>query len=160
MKTPDTRQTLCRTLRSLEIRYSALMRGRMVPTPRAIALRKEIDAIKEQIADIDRDAAQRLALSRAPVDEVLEVIALPLLADVMNDLVTSVDATLRRHGVQQTVFSTYTTAIRRNALAMVDTLDHADESLPRLLDVDDTLVDAVRKKLMSFIRQRLKITKQ
>lgn len=155
-----TRTDLTRRLADLDQRYRLLMRGRIVPTPKALRVKSEILALRSDIEALDRDAAERLALSRAPVDEVLEVIALPLLADVMNDLVASVDATLRRHGVQQTVFSTYTSAIRRNALAMVDTLAHADESLPRLLDVDDTLVDAVRKKLMSFIRQRLKIKPQ
>ena len=77
----------------------------------------------------------------------------------MNDIVAGVNATLRRNGCQETVFGDYTRQIRQAALAMVDTLDHANESLPRLLDVDDTLVDAVRKKLMSFIKQRLKIKK-
>lgn len=42
---------------------------------------------------------------------------------------------------------------------MVSTLNHADDQLPRLLDVDDTLVDAVKKKLRSFIKQHLNITK-
>lgn len=159
MKTTQ-RQSLQNNLRNLESKYAESMRGRMVPSPKAIRIKAEINALQDEINRLDRDAAERLALEKAPVEEVLQVIALPLLADVMNDLVADVDAMLRRNGVQQTVFADYTRQIRRAALAMVDTLDHADENLPRLLDVDDTLVDAVRKKLMSFIRQRLKITKQ
>lgn len=159
MKTTQ-RQSLQNNLHNLESKYAEAMRGRMVPSPKAIRIRAEINVLQDEINRLDRDAAERLALEKAPVEEVLQVIALPLLADVMNDLVADVDAMLRRNGVQQTVFTDYTRQIRRAALAMVDTLDHADENLPRLLDVDDTLVDAVRKKLMSFIRQRLKITKQ
>ena len=159
MKTTQ-RQSLQNNLRNLESKYAEAMRGRMVPSPKAIRIRAEINVLQDEINRLDRDAAERLALEKAPVAEVLQVIALPLLADVMNDLVADVDAMLRRNGVQQTVFADYTRQIRRAALAMVDTLDHADENLPRLLDVDDTLVDAVRKKLMSFIRQRLNITKQ
>lgn len=77
----------------------------------------------------------------------------------MNDIVAGVDATLRRNKVKETVFGMYTSQIRRAALAMVDTLDLAGKSLPQLLDVDDALVDAIKKKLMSFIKQRLNITK-
>lgn len=159
MKTTP-RQSLQLNLNKLEAKYTAEMHRRMVPTPKALRIKAEINALQEEIRALDRDAAERLALAKAPIDDVLQVIAIPLLADVMNDLVASVDGMLRRNGVQQTVFGDYTRQIRQAALAMVDTLDHADESLPRLLDVDDTLVDAVRKKLMSFIKQRLKIKKQ
>lgn len=134
------------------------MRGRMVPSSKAQAVQSRILALQKEIERLDTDAAERLAMEKAPIDDVLGVIAIPLLADVMNDLVAGVDGMLRRHGVQETVFGIYTSQIRRAALAMVDTLDHADANLPRLLDVDDTLVDAVKKKLMSFIKQRLNIT--
>ena len=41
----------------------------------------------------------------------------------------------------------------------IKTLDARYKELPRLLEVDDMLVDAVKKKLMSFIKQKLNITK-
>ena len=117
------------------------MRGRVVPNAKAVKIRQEIDLLYDQMHRLDRDATERLALSEAPIDEVLEVIALPLLADVMNDIVAGVDGMLGGKG------------------CMVNTLKHADDQLPRLLDVDDTLVDAVKKKLRSFIKQHLNITK-
>lgn len=146
-------------LSNLEMQLATAMRGRMTPSAKALKIKGEIDAVRKEIQALDRDAAERLALEKAPVDEVLEVIAIPLLADVMNDLVAGVDGMLRRNGVQETVFGIYTSQIRKAALAMVDTLDHSQANLPRLLDVDDTLVDAVKKKLMSFIKQHLNITK-
>lgn len=155
----DDREKLSSPLERLKHQLYAEMRGRMVPTPKAVQTRKEIDIVQARINALDKEATERLALSKAPIDSVLEVIAIPLLADVMNDLVAGVDATLIKAGVQGTVFSTYTNQIRRLALAMVDTLEHGEETLPKLLEVDDTLVDAVKKKLMSFIKQRLKITK-
>jgi len=85
------------------------------------------------------------------------VIAIPLLADVIIDLVAGVDSTLRKHGVQETVFGIYTARIRQASMAMVDTLAVSEEGLPKLLEVDDTLVDAVKKKLMSYVKRRLKI---
>jgi len=146
-------------MEKLQAQYRGLMRGRMVPTKRALSIKHQITTLKEQIEQLDRTAAERLALEKAPIDDVLEVIAIPLLADVMNDIVAGVDATLRRAGVQETIFGIYTSQMRKAALAMVDTLDHSEETLPRLLEVDDKLVDAIKKKLMSFIRQRLNITK-
>lgn len=147
-------------IEALKLQLNDAMRGRVVPSAKAVKIRQEIDELNDVLYRMDRDAAERLAMSKAPIDEVLEVIALPLLADVMNDIVAGVDAMLRRNGVPETVFGTYIGQIKKAALAMVNTLDHAEAGLPRLLDVDDTLVDAVRKKLMSFIRQRLNITKQ
>ena len=147
-------------IEALKLQLNDAMRGRVVPSAKAVRIRQEIDELNDVLYRMDRDAAERLAMSKAPIDEVLEVIALPLLADVMNDIVAGVDAMLRRNGVQETVFGTYTGQIKKAALAMVDTLDHAEAGLPRLLDVDDTLVDAVKKKLMTFIKQHLNIKKQ
>lgn len=146
-------------IEKLKRQHTELMRGRMVPSSRAQAVQRKILAIQDEITQLDRDAAERIALEKAPVDEILEVIAIPLLADVMNDLVAGVDKMLRRNGAQETVFSIYTQEIRRASLAIIDTLATSEEGLPKLLDVDDTLVDAIRKKLLSFIKQRLKIKK-
>lgn len=146
-------------IEALKLQLNDAMRGRVVPTAKAVKIRQEIDELYDILHRMDRDAAERLAMSKAPIDEVLEVIALPLLADVMNDIVAGVDGMLRRNGCQETVFGDYTRQIRRAALAMVDTLDLAEDNLPKLLDVDDMLVDAVKKKLMSFIKQHLNITK-
>ena len=155
----DYRTILLRHRDALRRDLYAEMRGRVVMTPRGRRLMARIDEVSRDIDDYDRKAAERLALEKAPVNDVLEVIAIPLLADVMTDIVAGVNATLRRAGAQETVFGTYTEQIRKAALAMVDTLDHGDANLPRLLDADDTLIDAVKKKLMSFIKQRLNIKK-
>lgn len=154
------RHQLQRQKEALESRYAAAMRGRMLPSPQAIRLKRQIDEVKSEIRRLDAEAANRLALEKAPIDDVLEVIAIPLLADVMNDIVAGVDGLLRRNGCQETVFGDHVRTIRHAALQMVDTLDNVDDGLPHLLEVDDTLVDAIHKKLMSFIRQRLKITKK
>ncbi len=155
----EVRKRLTDQIDFLKLQLNDAMRGRVVPNAKAVKIRQEIDLLYDQMHRLDRDATERLALSEAPIDEVLEVIALPLLADVMNDIVAGVDGMLRRKGCQETVFGIYTSQIKKAALAMVSTLNHADDQLPRLLDVDDTLVDAVKKKLRSFIKQHLNITK-
>lgn len=153
------RDILQKKLEDLKRVHVQLMRGRMIPSSRAQACQRKINEIGAEIAAIDREAAERLALEKAPIDDVLEVIAIPLLADVMNDIVSGVDAMLRRQGVQETVFGVYTAQIRKAAMAIVDTLAVSEQGLPKLLDVDDNLVDAIKKKLMSFIKQRLNINK-
>lgn len=152
------REKLIFDLQQLQRQYRELMVGKVMPTPKAMAVKRKMIAIEAECRKLDCDAADRMALSRAPIDEVLEIVALPLLADVMNDMVARVDGMLRKYGTQGTVFGIYTSQIRTAALAMVDTLDQAEAGLPRLLDVDDTLVEAIHKKLMSFIRRRLRIT--
>lgn len=153
------RDILQKKLEDLKRVHVQLMRGRMIPSSRAQACQRKINEIGAEIAAIDCEAAERLALEKAPIDDVLEVIAIPLLADVMNDIVSGVDAMLRRQGVQETVFGVYTAQIRKAAMAIVDTLAVSEQGLPKLLDVDDNLVDAIKKKLMSFIKQRLNINK-
>lgn len=158
MKISETRAELLRRSAQMKARYEEAMRGRMVPTAKALRLAQKMKEIDNVLADIDRAAAERIALEKAPIDEVLKIVALPLMADIMGQLVADVDGLLRRQGCQETVFGDYTRQIRRASLAMVDTLAGADESLPQLLDVDETLVQAVMKKIMSFIRQRIKIS--
>lgn len=159
MNNIDKRKRLQSRLDDYKREYVAIMRGKVVPTQRALTLQRKMDEINNEISQIQTREAERIALANSPIDEVLEVIAIPLLADVMNDFVARVDGMLRRKGCQETVFASYVADIRRASLAMIDTLDHAKEGLPKLLDVDDTLVDALRKKLLSFIKQHTNITK-
>lgn len=136
------------------------MRGRVTVTPRVKTLLAKIAEDETALRQLDREDADRLALESAPVDDVLQVVMIPLLADVMNDVVAGVNGMLRRRGCTETVFADYTATLQKTALKMVDTLAASEAGMPKLLDVDDTLVDAVKKKLMSFIKQRLNITKK
>lgn len=150
------REQLQSRLRHQQRLLADAMRGRLVPSKKAVKINEAIQITKAQIEQLDRDAAEELALKNAPIEDVLEVIALPLLADVMNDFVAGVDGMLRKHGCQQTVFATYTQQIRRASLAIIDTLASCDFG-QQLLDVDDTLVDSIKKKIISFLKQRMKI---
>ncbi len=111
------RINLQQQVEKLQAQYRELMRGRMVPSARTQIIRRKIAGLQDKIKRLDADAAERLALEKAPIDDVLEVIAIPLLADVMNDVVAGVDAMLRRQGAQETVFGMYTAQIRKAAMA-------------------------------------------
>lgn len=89
------RKDLQREYDKLKARYDELMRGRVVPNARASRIGHEMQRIKDQLDAIDRRDAEQWAIRKAPIDDMLEVIAIPLLADVMNDIVAGVDGSLR-----------------------------------------------------------------
>ena len=115
---------------------------------------------KADLREIERYEAGQLRLREAPIEQLLEIVALPLLADVMNDFTAGIDSMLRAHGLPNSVFAERVAVIRREAMAIIDSLAKSEAGLPDLLTVDDTLVDAIRRKLLSFIRRRLNITPQ
>lgn len=140
------RQRLQDALIVLQRQFTAEMRGRMVPTLKAHMISKKIDETKDSITALDNETARQLAISKLPTDSALEIIALPLLADVVYDIVIGVNSTLKKAGVEETVFGNYARQIRTAARSIMETLENADEGLPKLIEVDDTLVDAVKKK--------------
>lgn len=159
-ETKAERQKLEQDLKRLKARFEYEMRGRgfvAVLPPKAARIKAEADKVQMRIDELDRKMSERLAFDRAPIDDVLGIIAVPLLADVINDMVAGVDGFLLSQGCNGTIFSDYTSQIRKYAMLLVDTLAKAEGSIPLLLDYDDTLVGAIEKKLMSFIKQRLKI---
>lgn len=158
----NERKTLENALNSLKARMAVEMHGRMVPTPRAQKLAAEIARIKEDIHLLDKRAAEIMAIDKAPAEEMLEILALPLLADVMNDITVSINANLRKAGLPQSVFADIVSQIRTLSVRLVDTFNDTDpnEPLPPIADEDDHLVGAIRKKLMTYIKQRVRITKQ
>lgn len=121
-------------------------------------LEERIATAKAELREIDRYEAGQLRLREVPIDDIMEIVAMPILADVMNDITAGIDKMLRRQGLAQSVFGERVAVIRREAMAIVDTLAQSEAGLPALLDVDDTIVDAIRRKLLSFIRRRLNIT--
>lgn len=155
----EKRSELQQLLEREKMKLISLMRGRMVPTRKAVASRMKIEELEQELLTLNRQEAERLSIGKEPIEEVMGIVAIPLLADVLVDMVAGVDAMLRRNGAQETVFSTYTRRIRREALAMVDLLAQSTSGLAGLVEVDDTLVDSVKKKLLSFVRQRMNVTK-
>ncbi len=153
------RKELQSRLDTLVAQHRYLMKGRIVPSPQAQSLQRKILDLQDEIKSIEREEVERLNLAKAPVDEVLEVIAIPLLADVLYDLIIGVNTMLRKNGCQETIFADYAASIRHNSHALVNTLSQADAGLPLILEVDDTMVDAVKKKIISFIKQRLNLPK-
>lgn len=161
MLTQQERNKLLAIITEADHQLAREMAGKVVITPKAKRLKQRIDEAREALDADEHEARQRLAHAAIPIDQALEVIAIPLLADVLNDLITGVDTTLRQAGVERTVFGDVAREIRRKALWMVDTLANANDDIPTLPDLvtdDEFIVEAIKKKLMSYIRQRLHIT--
>lgn len=131
------------------------MQGRMVPTAKAVRFQREIIRLRQEIEDSDRELVQQSRFNGLPHEAILEIMSLPIIADVLNDLASGVDSSLRRAGISQTVFGDATRQMRTLALKVVDVLAKADNGLGELIDYDETLVRAITKKVLSYIDQRL-----
>lgn len=149
------RQDLQKQLNRLKYRVHEQTKGKVCYSPKIAKMLYEIEAIQAQITVLDAQATDRIGLSKLPLEELSEIIMMPLIADVMNDVLATVDGMLRRAGASETVFGDYVKQIRTATMAMVDTLDHPELCIRSLLDDDDTLVDAIKKKLRSYIIRRL-----
>lgn len=132
------------------------MHGKYVPTPLALKVMDEIRDAKKELDALDHKAAEVAKMAKLTTDETFEILAIPLIADVLNDFVAGVDGTLRRNGLVPTVYGDYAKKIQKYALAMIDTLELARGEIPPIHDEDGHLVDAIRKKTLSYIKQRIR----
>lgn len=146
----------------LRRQFAAEMGRGVAMTPKARRIAKQIDEIEAAIEAADRDARRRLRMQQFALEDMMEVMAIPLIADVMNDLVTGLDTMLRKAGLPDTVYGEATRELRRKSLWIVDRLATADFELPEagisfpaMVENDETLVEAVKKKVMSYIRHRI-----
>ena len=153
--TIDEYRRACLALEDLRRILATEMRGRMVPSAKAQKLMGRIDGLRRFIAAYERQEREQLNILNLSFDSIREIIAIPLIADVLNDLVTGVNAALRNHGCAETTFAEKSNKLLKLALEIVDALAFAEEGLPRMIEHNDTLVDAIRKKVFSYIDQRL-----
>lgn len=152
----ENRDELSQRIKRLKARYNVMMHGKYVPTPLALKVKDEINAAKKELEALDNRAVEVAKMAKLTTDETFEILAIPLIADVLSDFVTGVDETLRRNGLVPTVYGDYTKKIRKYSLAMIDTLEKARGEIPPIHDEDGHLVDAIKKKTLSFIRQRIR----
>lgn len=149
------RERLQARLRHLQSRLAEQMKGRFVASPKAVKTQEEIQDIHDELKRLESRAVDRLNFEKMPTDEVLAILTIPLLADVMNLLTAELNGTLRRHGVAESVFGDYSRKIQRISLQLMDKL--ALSELGMLIDLDDTIVESVSKKLKNYVKQRLKL---
>lgn len=107
------RLELQRQLTNAEAKFLKYRGSGVIPTPKALRYRRTADELRRQIARMDREAAEQYAIAQTPIEDIIEVMIVPLLADVMNDIVAGVDASLRRNGISGTVYGIFTQQIRK-----------------------------------------------
>lgn len=154
------RLELQRQLTNAESKFLKYRGSGVIPTPKALRYRRIADGLRQQITRMDREAAEQYAIAQTPIEDIIEVMIVPLLADVMNDIVAGVDASLRRNGISGTVYGIFTQQIRKCSLALVDVLAKGDENIPLLLECDDEVVDAIRKKLIAYVKKHCKFPRK
>lgn len=158
--TKEKRQQIEAQIEDLRRAHRREMAGKVMATPVANRIQRKILKLLGELEEDRCRAAQAARLAGIPTDELLGIVMIPLIADVINAVIADVEGTLRRAGLGETVFGDLAQRIRRDAMAMVDTLAMSRDDMPKLLDVDDQLINSVYKKMLSFIKQRLNIKKQ
>lgn len=158
----------------LHAEYLSIMRGHVVPTGRAMVIRRKMDAlcenrekaVKEAVkAEAERKREEILSLGEnLPQDETTRdrifhmMLKLPLAADFLYALCCDLASELRKHGMTELTLTERTGRIKKEASELAFTLNEF-EPLRKMLEEDDTLIDALDKKLTSFLGRNLNIVR-
>lgn len=139
---------------------AAEMRGKVVLTPKALRIKRRRDEAEAILEADDREGEQRLRQSRLGRDYIIRIVAVPILADILDDLVCDIDDVLADAGCNRSVFSKTARQIHDLCHWITDRLMAAsDMGCDYLADLalnDETITEAVKKKLYSYISQRIK----
>lgn len=155
--TPAQRAATTAEITALQRKVGDIMRQQRGPIPPAKAVRMmtRIDELRRAIALSDKEQVRAFKVNAVPREAILEIIAIPLLADVLNDFIAGVNATLRNYGLPDSVYADYAHKIQSLSLKLVDVLYESQTELSALIDYDDYLVGSIAKRIRSFLDSRL-----
>lgn len=145
-------EALKRRREMLRTEFAREMRHRMVVSPHAASLTRQIEQLTADIEQLLTERKDVVNMRDMNYEECLQIMMIPLIADVMNDMIAAVNGNLRRHGVCPTKFGELGSEIKRLSLLILDTLG----GLPPSFSDTDTLIDAIEKKCMTYLKQRYK----
>lgn len=164
MLTPKEREKYFAMYTEADRLLAAEMRGKVVLTPKAEKLRRRRDEAESILRDDDREGEARIRHAALPRDYIIRIVAIPILADILDDMVCEIDDTLHKAGVAQSVFGEMVRNIHRSCYAITDRLlAAADMGCQYLADLainDETITAAVKKKIYSYVGQRIKSQEQ
>lgn len=148
------RQELTNRYNKLNNKLAEEIRGRVCLTPKASRIIDEMKEIQAEIKRLDYQVREMDGLHKIPKEKSCEILMIPLLADLLNDTVASVNQTLREAGLARTGVSNILYEIQKLALVLVDAMDQPEAQ--HLLDEDDSLIDEVKEIMKKYILARLK----
>lgn len=146
-------------LAGLHAAYRDAMRGRVVPSPQAAKITARINALRKEREAILTNQRHTLR-SQLPDDETqrsevfLHLLKLPIIADFLYDATLALRGTLKKYGVNELTLTEQVQQLRDISARMALTLDQFPGT-SALLAKDDTLIDALHRKVDSFLVNRI-----
>lgn len=143
------------------LRFAAITKGAVAMSPKAARLRLRIEQLKKEresaVAAEKRTLRELLPADEGERAEILTaLLKLPLIADWLYNETVGLQSLLRRHGIaSEMTLSPKVESIRKTAASLAFTLE-AVGATKTILDKDDTLIDALNKKLDSYLNTRRK----
>lgn len=139
---------------------AAEMRGKVVLTPKALRIKSRRDEAEAILRADDHEGEQRLRHANLGRDYIIRIVAVPILADILDLLVCEIDDILSDAGCNRSVFSAKARQIHDLCHWITDRLMAASEMgcdyLANLALDNETLSEAVKKKVYTYISQRIK----
>lgn len=146
-------------LKQLAGEYRSIVRGNAVLPPKAAKLIAKIRELEDEKTRLIQQ--QRTTLRKAlPEDEkvrgevYLALLKLPIIADFLYDATLGLRSLLSKHGINELSLTDQVKQLKTISSRLALTLDEFP-STSELLSRDDTLIDALHKKVDSFLLRRM-----
>lgn len=147
----------------LSAEYARLTAGRAILVPGAKTAARKIAQLRQErerlIADERHSLGELLPTNPDERNEIYRLLVkLPIISDFLYGACVELSSMLRRHGLNELTLSRRVGRIKEEAKEFAFMLSNFPE-LEKILSADDTLIEALNKKVDSFLSQRMKISK-
>lgn len=146
-------------LQQLAREYRTIVKNNAILPPKAAKLIARIRELEEEKTRLLQQ--QRTTLRRAlPEDDkvrgevYLALLKLPIIADFLYDATLGLRSLLSRHGINELSLTDQVKQLKAISARLALTLDEFPAT-SELLSKDDTLIDALHKKVDSFLLRRM-----
>ena len=148
-------------LAELSAEYSRLTLGKAVLPPKAKTIAAKIAQLRQErdrlIADERHSLGTLLPTNPDERNEIYRLlIKLPIISDFLYNACVELQGVLKRHGLNELTMTRRVGQISEMSKDFAFLLSEFPE-LEKILSADDTLIEALNKKVDSFLSQRMKI---
>lgn len=147
-------------LRELASRYAGMVRGKSVAPPKAAAVAAKIKQLQEERNQLLQEQRKSLRAALPDDEEVraevyFALLKLPIIADFLYDATVALRSMLTKLGMNELTMTEQVKQMKAIAHRMSSTLDDFPNT-SKILSNDDTLINALHKKVDSFLLQQIK----
>ncbi len=150
-------------LAELSAEYSRLTLGKAVLPPKAKTIAAKMTQLRQErdrlIADEMHSLGTLLPTNPDERNEIYRLlIKLPIISDFLYSACVELQGVLKRHGLNELTMTQRVGRISAMSKDFAFLLSEFPE-LEKILSADDTLIEALDKKVKSFLSQRMKISR-